>query len=141
MIAFTILGEAASKANSREIVTIKGRPASIKSAKARAWVAAAMLQIPPAARQMLAMPVCVTLVMHYATERPDLDESVVLDAMQAVYTRLPKRPGQKKADRVLVQRGIYLNDRQVREKHVYWRLDRTNPRVEVYVKPIEETPA
>ena len=33
-IKFTIFGEPASKANSRQLVTIKGRPAFIKSKKA-----------------------------------------------------------------------------------------------------------
>ncbi len=37
---FTIEGEPASKANSRKIVTIKGRPVSIKSDKARNYTAA-----------------------------------------------------------------------------------------------------
>ena len=39
-IAFVILGEPASKANSRQIVTIAGRPSSIKSKKARGTVKA-----------------------------------------------------------------------------------------------------
>jgi hypothetical protein len=35
---FTIDGEPASKANSRQLVTIRGRPAFIKSKKARDYV-------------------------------------------------------------------------------------------------------
>ena len=46
-IRFTILGEAASKANSREIVVRGGRPASIKSEKALKFEANALKQIPP----------------------------------------------------------------------------------------------
>lgn len=53
MIKFTIFGEAASKANSRKIVTIAGRPASIKSNKALAFEKAALMQIPNDAKQML----------------------------------------------------------------------------------------
>jgi len=129
-IAFTILGEAASKANSRKIVTLNGRPASIKSEKARKFARDAMRQIPPAARQMLEGPVRVTMRLFYATERPDLDESVLLDVLQAQYAG--------KGDlRRLVQRGVYANDRQVREKHVYHGIDRANPRAEIVVEPLD----
>jgi hypothetical protein len=39
-----------------------------------------------------------------------------------------------KADgRILVQAGVYRNDRQVREKHVYHGIDKANPRAEVAV--------
>ncbi|RWA55331.1 endodeoxyribonuclease RusA [Cupriavidus sp. UYMSc13B] len=129
-IAFTIMGEAASKANSRKIVTIRHRPASIKSDKARKFERDALRQIPPAARQMLEGPVRVTLHLFYASERPDLDESVLLDVMQARYSG----KGDKRA---LVQRGVYVNDRQVREKHVFHSIDRANPRAEIIVEPLQ----
>ena len=140
MIRFVILGEPASKANSRKIVTLNGRPASIKSAKARAFAESAFPQIPREARQRLDMPVRVTLRIWYRTERPDLDESVVLDVLQDQYEKklcagLPG--GGFQQDRLLVQCGVYRNDRQVREKHVFHGIDRKNPRVEVAVEPIE----
>ena len=132
-IEFTILGEPASKANSRQLVTFgRGeakRPAIIKSKKALDYERDALLQVPARARAMLAGPVRITLRIFYASERPDLDESVVLDVLQARY----KRAG---AERVLVQRGVYANDRQVREKHVYHAIDRANPRAEIEVEPI-----
>lgn len=140
-IAFTILGECASKANSRQIVKIAGKTRSIKSDKALAYVNSVQRQIPPAARQMLDKPVSVTLVMWYASERPDLDESALLDALQATYVRMPKQPGEKVGQRVLTRRGVIVNDRQVREKHVHHRIDRKNPRVDVYVSLIEDTTA
>ncbi|RYF47240.1 MAG: RusA family crossover junction endodeoxyribonuclease [Comamonadaceae bacterium] len=133
VISLTIHGEAASKANSRKIVTIAGRPSSIKSAKARAFEADALRQIPPACRQQLAGPVRVTLRMFYATERPDLDESLVLDILQDRWAK-SKLDGK----RVLVQAGVYQNDRQVREKHVYHAIDRRAPRVEIVVEPVQE---
>jgi hypothetical protein len=37
---------------------------------------------------------------------------------------------------VLLQKGVYGNDRQVREKHVYWALDRANPRAEIEVEAL-----
>ena len=134
MIAFVILGEPASKANSRQLVTFgKGerkRPALIKSQKARDYERDAAKQIPPAARQMLEGPVRVTLRIFYASERPDLDESVVLDVLQAKYKRVGER-------RELVARGCYLNDRQVREKHVFHHIDRANPRAEIIIEPLQ----
>lgn len=129
-IAFTIHGEPASKANSRQIVTIGARPAVIKSKKARDYERDALRQIPPAARQMLVGPVRVTLRIYYASERPDLDESVVLDVLQARFNG-------KGEQRKMVQPGVYVNDRQVREKHVFHRIDRANPRAEIVVEPMQ----
>lgn len=125
--AFTILGEPASKANSRKIVTIGGRPASIKSDKARAYVQDALRQIPPAARMRLEGPVSLTVRIFYATERPDLDESVILDVLQDQYAGAGPL-------RRLVQAGVYRNDRQVRERHVFHAIDRKNPRAEIVVE-------
>jgi Holliday junction resolvase RusA-like endonuclease len=133
-IAFTILGEPASKANSRKIVTIGGRPSSIKSEKARNYERDALAQIPPRFRIQLEGPVRVTLRIFYASQRPDLDESVVLDVLQDRYRSVGK--GEEKR-RELVQKGVYVNDRQVREKHVFHAIDRANPRTEVLVEPLQ----
>ena len=138
MIAFTIFGEPASKANSRQIVTIGNRPSVIKSKKARSYETEALMQIPPAARVGIAGPVRVTLRIFYASERPDLDESVVLDVLQDRYSSAKKdRDGNVIRPRRLVQRGVYANDRQVREKHVFHGIDRNNPRAEVVVEPLQ----
>lgn len=132
-VAFTILGEPASKANSRKLATVgrKGeeRTLFIKSEKARSYERTAALQIPSSARMMFQGPVRVTIRIFYASERPDLDESVVLDVLQAKYT------GSRGA-RHLVRPGVYLNDRQVREKHIYHGIDRDNPRSEIEVETI-----
>ena len=105
-VSFTILGEPASKANSRKAVVIKGRPAFIKSDKARNYVKAFEAQCP-----RLEVPfeedVKVEMIIYYATRRPDLDESLILDCMQG---------------------PIYNNDRQVKQKFIYWQLDKENPR-------------
>lgn len=133
-IRFTILGEPASKANQRRLVTFGGgedaRPAIVKSKKALNYERDALKQIPPLARVRLQGPVKVTLRIFYATERPDLDESVILDVLQDRYR------GKGEA-RELVQKGVYLNDRQVREKHVFHAIDRKNPRCEVEVEELE----
>ena len=111
-ITFTVLGEPASKANSRKMVTIRGRPALIKSQKARDYVKQFELQCP-----QLEVPttedVQVEMMIYYASRRPDLDESLILDCMQC---------------------RIYKNDRQVKQKFIYWGLDRENPRTIIRVR-------
>ena len=113
-IFFTVFGEPASKANSRQLVRLNNRPMFIKSKKARDYVSAFKLQCPK-------LPVLTEgdLVVHikiyYASRRPDLDESVILDAMQGL---------------------IYENDRQVKEKHVYHGLDKDNPRSEIRIETL-----
>lgn len=141
MIAFTILGEPASKANSRELATIGPNDARRtilrKSDKALAYERDAQRQIPPKARQRLEGPVRVTLRIWYASQRPDLDESVVLDVLQDRYSAEKKdASGFVYKPRALVQSGVYRNDRQVREKHVFHGIDRANPRTEVVVEPL-----
>lgn len=115
-ITFTALGEPASKANSRKMVTIRGRPALIKSQKARDYVKQFELQCP-----QLEVPttedVQVEMMIYYASRRPDLDESLILDCMQC---------------------RIYKNDRQVKQKFIYWGLDRENPRTIIRVRSCDE---
>jgi Holliday junction resolvase RusA-like endonuclease len=130
-VRFTILGEAASKANSRNIVTIAGRPSSIKSKKALDFETEALLQIPAEARRMFVGMVAVELRVFYASMRPDLDESIVLDVLQAKFAAITKDKPRR-----LVRRGVYLNDRQVWHKRITRGLDPTNPRIEVTVWPL-----
>lgn len=137
-IAFTILGQPYSKANSRRIVdmpvpgTDRKRPAVVKSKEAQAYEHHALKQIPPRARQRLEGPVRVTMRIYYASERPDLDESVILDVLQDRYAKDPIT-----GERKLVQNGVYRNDRQVRSKRVDWALDRANPRAEIIVESLQ----
>lgn len=131
-IAFTILGQPASKANSRRLVKFGKRIVPIKSKEAIKYEAAAQLQIPATARRMLTGPVKLTARIYYASERPDLDESVVLDVLQAKFSKVVK--GQP---REVIRRGVYVNDRQVREKHIFHGIDRNNPRAEIEVEALE----
>ena len=110
-ISFTILGEPASKSNSRRLVVHGKLPRFIKSAKSLSFLDSFRRQV-TRLDPLVEEDVAVTMTIYYATRRPDLDESVVLDAMQNV---------------------IYKNDRQVKEKHIFWGLDRDNPRVEVAI--------
>lgn len=116
-VEFVILGEPASKANSRRLVRhpSTGRPMSIKSDKALQYVTAFQWQCPKL-DPLLEGDLSATITIHYASRRPDLDESVILDAMQGL---------------------IYTNDRQVREKHVYWALDKESPRAEIRIESMK----
>ena len=112
---FVIEGEPASKANSRKFARIGGVPRFIKSAKALSYLQAFGLQC-PVLNPLFEGDVHVELEIFYASRRPDLDESVVLDAMQG---------------------RIYRNDRQVKKKTVSWGLDRLRPRASVRISPLE----
>ena len=79
--SFVVLGEPASKSNSRRLVTIKGRPAFIKSKKAIDYVKNFQKQC-PAVNPLMEGYIEVEMTVYYATRRPDLDESVILDCMQ-----------------------------------------------------------
>ena len=119
MVAFTIIGEPQSKANRRrKVVNARtGKPMFIKSEKALAYVSAVQLQA-PRPKGLLHGPLAAFITIYYASERPDLDESLILDALQGI---------------------IYRNDRQIKEKHIYRRLDRTNPRADIMIEVIPES--
>jgi Holliday junction resolvase RusA-like endonuclease len=111
-----IFGEPASKANSRRVVRFGGMSRLIKSAKALSYSDAFRQQCKPLATLMTG-DLRVTLHIYYASRRPDLDESLILDLMQGL---------------------IYENDRQVKERHCYWGLDPDNPRAEIIIEKIPE---
>ena len=117
MISLVITGEPASKANSRRqvpAVTKAGKAfmRPIKSAKALSWLQSAAKQVKPIS-PLLTGDLVAHIRIYYASRLPDLDESLILDFLQG---------------------RIYRNDRQVRERHVYWGLDRINPRAEIVIE-------
>jgi len=57
----------------------------------------------------------VTIKIYYASRRPDLDPSLIFDLMQGF---------------------VYTNDRQVKEQHLYWGLDKERPRSEITVEKL-----
>ena len=119
IVEMEILGEPASKANSRKIVMFGKRPAIIKSQKARDYVKsfaeqASQVQID----ELLEGDLWVELTIYYASRRPDLDESVVLDCLQGI---------------------AYTNARQIKEKHVYHDLDKTNPRTKIKIGKLDRS--
>jgi Holliday junction resolvase RusA-like endonuclease len=107
-VILTILGEPASKANSRRWT---GK-FFIKSEKALKYSDMFKRQC-PVLTPLLEGDLRVHIHIWYASRRPDLDESLILDLMQG---------------------HIYGNDRQVKERHVYWHLDKENPRSEIVVE-------
>ena len=111
-IFMTIYGEPASKANSRRAVRIGGRSMFIKSKKALDYSKGFIEQTKDLDCEPFTEVVVVTLHIWYASRRPDLDESLILDLLQGI---------------------AYVNDRQVKERHCYWHLDKENPRCTIEV--------
>jgi hypothetical protein len=110
--AFVVAGEPASKANSRRLVTQNGRPRFIKASKALSYAKGFVLQC-PRLDPLLKGDIEVVLHIFYASRRPDMDESVILDCMQGL---------------------IYENDRQVKCRSAVWGLDRQNPHTQIFVR-------
>ncbi len=119
-VRVVIRGEVASLKNSRRHVPGKsgaGRKFAVclPSEKAERWMKSAREQV-PIRSPLLAGPLVMFVRCFYSSERPDLDESAVMDALQG---------------------RVYGNDRQIREKHVYHAIDKANPRVEVVIEPMQ----
>jgi hypothetical protein len=115
-ISQIILGEPASKANSRRVVKFGNTSRLIKSNKALQYSDMFKQQCKPLAKLMEG-DLRVTMRIYYGSRRPDLDESLILDLMQGC---------------------IYENDRQVKEKHIFWSLDKDCPRTEIIVECIPD---
>ena len=111
-----IFGEPASKANSRRLVRFGGVSRLIKSKKALSYKDFFLQQWEPIT-PLLKGDLAITMHIYYASRRPDLDESLILDLMQGV---------------------VYENDRQVKERHTYWHLDTESPRAEIEVSCIPD---
>lgn len=113
-LSLIIFGEPASKANSRRVVKFGNMSRLIKSQKALNYSQAFKQQCTPLGR-LMSGDIKMTMWIYYASRRPDLDESLILDLLQGV---------------------VYLNDRQVKERHVFWGLDPERPRTEMIIEQI-----
>jgi len=111
-----IYSEPCSKANSRRLVWhgISKKPRFIKSKKALQYEKDFQKQCPVPSSPMEGNELKVTLNIYYRTQRPDLDESLILDLLEKC--------------------GVYRNDRLVREKHIHHFIDRRNPRTEICIE-------
>ena len=98
-------------------VSRAGRPFTrfVPSQKAKAWLKGAAAQVTRSA-PLLEGPLVAYIRIFYASERPDLDEALILDFLQG---------------------RLFYNDRQVRERHVYRELDRDNPRAEIVIEALK----
>lgn len=114
-IEFTIYGEPASKANSRRWT---GK-FFIKSEKALRYGKSFVEQCPQL-DPLMDGDLRVTIKIWYASRRPDLDASLIFDLMQG---------------------KIYENDRAVKEQHLYWALDKENPRADITVEKMHNSHA
>lgn len=114
----TIYGSAQSKANSRKVAKVNGKILFIKSDKARSYLSDFLKQC-PSLDPMFECDVTVEINLYYASRRNDVDDSLVLDAMQG---------------------RIYRNDRQVRRRIITGYVDNENPRAEITIYPFEEAP-
>tara|TARA_R100001129_G_scaffold54595_2_gene37534 strand:+ start:1866 stop:2453 length:588 start_codon:yes stop_codon:yes gene_type:complete len=112
----TVYGEPASKANSRRLVMMGGKPRFIKSKKALGYSSSFNKQI-NSRKELIDNDVCVAIKVFYKTRRPDLDESLILD---------------------LMEEKIYKNDRQVKIKYIEHGLDKENPRAVIVVGPVDQ---
>lgn len=115
-LSIIIFGEPASKANSRRLVKFGGVSRLIKSEKALSYSDAFKQQCKKLDTLMTG-DLRVTMWIYYASRRPDLDESLILDLMQGL---------------------VYENDRQVKVRHTFWGLDPESPRAEIIIEKIDE---
>lgn len=111
----TVLGELASKNNSRRAIFSKGKPRFIKSAKALGFEEMFLAQVRKPAKPYEGY-VALTAVVYYKNWMPDLDETLLADLIQKA--------------------GIIGNDRQIVEKHLFRGIDKVSPRVEFEVVAI-----
>lgn len=116
-VVLTLLGQPVSK-NAYHIIyrNFGGKkvPMVKKTADADAYVASIKSQANGA--PMLEGDLKVVATLYYASRRPDLEESVLLDALQGI---------------------VYKNDRQIKEKHIYHAIDKENPRAEIEIECLE----
>ena len=113
----TILGEPASKANQRKLVRFGNRPAFIKSDKAGNYEEIFREQCPILDR-LVTDDVILACHIYYASRRPDLDESLIMD---------------------LLQDHVIKNDRQIKAKVVLHGLNRENPHTVIKVARLKES--
>jgi Holliday junction resolvase RusA-like endonuclease len=107
-------GETASKSNSRQLVKMGRRIVPIKSKKALAYKDC-FDRLAPTIDPLIDGDVLLFCQIFYATRRPDLDESLIMDCLEG---------------------KAYTNDRQVKAKIILHGLDRAAPRAEIKIARI-----
>ena len=107
-------GETASKSNARQLVRIGRRIVPIKSKKALAYKDC-FERLAPTIDPLIDGDVLLFCHIFYATRRPDLDESLIMDCLEG---------------------KAYKNDRQIKAKIILHGLDRAAPRTEIKIARI-----
>ena len=115
-----IEGQLYSKANSRMLIRKGNRTISVKSVKAQKSFADMVLQLRAQWRGQKPIPEPAELIcyVYYGSRRPDLDISLLMDALQAA--------------------GVVENDRHIFRIHATKIIDPIFPRIEVTVRPMQE---
>ena len=111
----TILGEPSSKANSRRLVFLGGKPRFIKSKKALLYSKDFDLQC-LVRKHMFEEDVSIAIKIYYRSRRPDLDESLILD---------------------LLQGKVFKNDRSIKAKYVEHGLDKEHPHSVIVISSLD----
>ena len=109
-------GETASKSNARQLVRIGRRFVPIKSKKALAYKDC-FERLAPTIDPLMDGDVLLFCHIFYATRRPDLDESLIMDCLEG---------------------RAYKNDRQIKAKIILHGLDRESPRAEIKIARIAQ---
>lgn len=114
---FIIHGQPYSKANSRRLVYVKGKPLFIKSKSALAYEQTALFQLQTIIKennwQELTKPLEISADIYYPDRRQDLDASLVFDILQKA--------------------GLIHNDRQLQRIHLNRNIDKDKPRTEINI--------
>ena len=113
-----VVGEPASKANSRRLVYMGKTPRFIKSKKALQYEKMFLAQVPTLEVPLLEGPLEAEITMWMASRRPDNDPALILDLLQKA--------------------RIYRNDRQVEIIHSFRGLDRKNPHSRIRLRRLPE---
>jgi len=107
-------GETASKSNARQMVRVGRRLIPIKSKKALAYEDC-FAHLAPTIDPLIDGDVLLFCHIYYASRRPDLDESLIMDCLEG---------------------KAYKNDRQIKAKIILHGLDRKSPRAEIKIARI-----
>ena len=116
-IRLTIWGQMYSMKNSK--IPRRNAPGMLKHPKARKFEQDFLVQVRPEDRKELGSKkrhLRATVTVYYPSFRQDLSVDLVYDLLQKAH--------------------VVLNDRWIREKHEYAKIDQKNPRVEIEVSEI-----
>ena len=113
--SLVVLGSLASKSNSRRLIWRKGKPAFVKSPAAFSFLNDFANQC-PTLDPVFTEDVVLEADIYYPSRRSDLDDSLLMDALQG---------------------KVIENDRQIKRRDIRWGLDPLNPRVELMVRLAE----